>query len=132
VPVYVTDTHPLIWYATGKEGKLSAKALRAFKAATREEALIYVPPFVLWEIAVLLKIGRIALNEDFGDWAEHLIAQAGFDLAEFRVSIAAEAYSYPFSDPFDSVIAATAKVMDLPLITRDSDITDSELVEIYW
>jgi PIN domain nuclease of toxin-antitoxin system len=76
VPVYVTDTHPLIWYATGKEGKLSANALRAFKAATREEALIYVPPFVLWEIAVLLKIDRIALNEDFGDWAEHLIAQA--------------------------------------------------------
>lgn len=130
--VYVTDTHPLIWYASGKEGKLSPKALRAFKSATREEALIYVPPFVLWEIAMLLKIGRIALNEDYADWAEHLITRPGFDLAEFRVSMATEAYFYPFSDPFDSVIAATAKVMDLPLITRDTDITESELVEIYW
>ncbi len=36
------------------------------------------------------------------------------------------------SDPLDSVITATAKVMDLPLITKDLDITDSELVEIYW
>jgi len=132
VSVYVTDTHPLIWYASGKEGKLSPKALRAFKSATREEALIYVPPFVLWEIAVLLKVGRIALNEEYDAWAEHLIIQPGFDLAEFRVSMATEAYSYPFSDPFDSVIAATAKVMDLPLITKDSDITDSALVEIYW
>ena len=130
--LYVTDTHPLIWYATGKQAKLSAKALRAFNAATREEALIYVPPFVLWEIALLLKIGRVALRESYGDWAEHLIAQPGFDLAEFRVSVATEAYSYPFSDPFDSVITATAKVMDLPLITKDLDITDSELVEIYW
>ncbi len=70
--LYVTDTHPLIWYATGKQAKLSAKALRAFNAATREEALIYVPPFVLWEIALLLKIGRITLKENYGDWAEHL------------------------------------------------------------
>lgn len=130
--LYVTDTHPLIWYASGKEGKLSPKALRAFKSASRGEALIYVPPFVLWEIAMLLKIGRIALNEDYADWAEHLITLPGFELAEFRVSMATEAYSYPFSDPFDSVIAATAKVMDLPLITKDTEITDSELMEIYW
>ena len=101
--VYVTDTHPLIWYASGKEGKLSPKALRAFKAAIQEEALIYVPPFVLWEIAMLLKVGRIALHEDYDAWAEHLLIQAGFDLAEFRLSMATEAYTYPFSDPFDSV-----------------------------
>jgi PIN domain nuclease of toxin-antitoxin system len=25
---------------------------------------------VLWEIAMLLKIGRIALQEPYGDWAE--------------------------------------------------------------
>jgi len=77
-------------------------------------------------------LARIALNEDYGDWAEHLVTRPGFDLAEFRVSMATEAFSYPFSDPFDSVIAATAKVMDLPLITKDADITDFELVEIYW
>jgi hypothetical protein len=39
---------------------------------------------------------------------------------------------YPFPDPFDGVIAATAKVMDLPLITKDREIGESQLVEIYW
>jgi hypothetical protein len=46
VSVYVTDTHPLVWYATNKHGKLSKKVLSAFNAASREEALIYVPSFV--------------------------------------------------------------------------------------
>ena len=130
--VYVTDTHPLVWYATNKQAKLSKKALSAFNAASRRETLIYVPSFVFWEIALLLKIRRISLQEDYGDWAEHLVAQPGFDLAPFSVEVTTEAYSYPFSDPFDGVITATAKVMDLALITRDGDITDSRLVDIHW
>jgi PIN domain nuclease of toxin-antitoxin system len=132
VSVYVTDTHPLIWYASGKLSKLSRKALNAFNAASRGDALIYVPGFVLWEIALLLKIGRISLQESYRDWAEHLVAQPGFDTAPFTVDVTSEAYNYPFDDPFDSVITATAKVMDLALITRDQDISDSGLIDILW
>src|SRR5438067_1880892 len=105
--LYVTDTHPLVWYATGKHSRLSPKALRAFNTAIREEALIYVSAFVLWEIAMLLKVGRIALEGEYGDWTEHLMAQRGFDLADFNVRVAAEAFHYPFPDPFDGVIVAT-------------------------
>ncbi|MGH9821953.1 MAG: hypothetical protein ACREDR_01640 [Blastocatellia bacterium] len=106
--------------------------LRAFNAASRAEALIYVPVFVLWEMAMLEKVGRIALGRDYGGWAEHLLAQPGFDLAEFTVAMATNAYHYPFPDPFDSAILATAKVMDLPLITRDVEITGSLLVGAFW
>ena len=130
--VYVTDTHPLVWFAAGKSGRLSKKALRAFSSAARGESLIYVPPFVLWEVAILLKIGRVALQEDFGDWADHLMAQQGFALADFTVPVATVAYRYPLVDPFDAVITATAQILDLPLITKDSEITNSGLVEVYW
>jgi PIN domain nuclease of toxin-antitoxin system len=130
--LYVTDTHPLVWYATGKHRLLSRKALRAFEAANNDEALIYVPAFVLWEIAMLLKVRRISMEENYRDWAEHLMAQRGFDLADFSVEIAAEAFYYPFPDPFDGVITATAKVMDLPLITKDGEIGESGLVEVFW
>ena len=81
---------------------------------------------------MLLKIRRISLQEDYGDWAEHLVAQPGFDIAPFAVEVTSEAYTYTFADPFDAVITATAKVMDLALITRDQDITDSRLVDIHW
>ena len=81
---------------------------------------------------MLLKVRRIALQEPYGDWVEHLIAQRGFDVAPTDVQTITEAYCYPFPDPFDSVIAATAKVMDLPLITKDETISESQLVDIHW
>jgi PIN domain nuclease of toxin-antitoxin system len=132
VSVYVTDTHPLVWYATGKHRQLSHRVLQAFHAASDAEALIYVPVFVLWEIAMLLKVGRIALHEPYGDWVEHLLAQPGFALAAVDVRMLAEAYSYPFPDPFDSVITATARVMDLPLMTKDAEINTSQLADVFW
>lgn len=130
--VYVTDTHPLIWYATGRHRQLSSKVLQVFQAASDAEALIYVPAFVLWEMAMLLKVGRIALREPYGNWAEHLLAQPGFTLAAVDARMLAEAYYYPFPDPFDSVITATAKVMDLPLMTNDAEIHASQVVKVYW
>ena len=130
--VYVTDTHPLIWYASDTHRQLSRKALRVFNSASRAESLIYIPVFVLWEIAMLLRIGRISLREPYPVWVENLSSQRGFALPPLDVRVLSEAYSYPFADPFDSVITATAQVMDLPLITRDSVISDSGLVEIYW
>lgn len=130
--VYVTDTHPLVWYAAGTRQRLSKRVLEAFHAAERAEALIYVPAFVLWEVAMLLKKGRIALREDFGVWAERLTAHRGFELALFNAQVAAEAYNYPLADPFDGVIAATAKVMDLPLITKDAEIAGSGFVDVCW
>ncbi len=130
--VYVTDTHPLIWYAADTHRQLSPKVRRVFQAALHAAALIYVPMFVLWEIAMLLKIRRIALRQPYGAWAEHLLARPGFALATPDVRVLTEAYGYPFPDPFDSVIAATARVMDLPLMTRDTQISASRWAEVYW
>jgi PIN domain nuclease of toxin-antitoxin system len=132
VSVYVTDTHHLVWYAAGTHRQLSPKARQAFDAASGAEALIYVPVFVLWEIAMLLKVGRIALHESYGAWAEHLLAQPGFALAAVDVRMLTEAYHYPFPDPFDSVITATARVINLPLMTNDAEISASQLADVYW
>lgn len=37
--LYVTDTHTLVWYATGEHRQLSTKVLRAFNAASQEYAV---------------------------------------------------------------------------------------------
>jgi PIN domain nuclease of toxin-antitoxin system len=47
--------------------------------------------------------------------------------------IITESRDYGFNDDiFDAAIVATAKLKDVPLITRDNAITNSGLVEIYW
>ena len=35
--LYVTDTHPLLWYTAGQHYKLSKTALRLFKEAEEDE-----------------------------------------------------------------------------------------------
>ena len=131
--LYVTDTHPLIWYESGKHSALSAKVLSVFRQAEKAEVLIYVPAVVFWEIALLNKNGRINLKENFEKWSGKLLSGNGYAVTHLETEIIAEAVGYNFNnDPFDSVIVATASQLDLPLITKDAAIVNSNLVEIFW
>ena len=53
--IYVTDTHPLIWYSSGAYRKLSPKARRLFDRARYAEVLIRVPAMAVWETGLLEK-----------------------------------------------------------------------------
>ena len=131
--IYVTDTHPLVWFARGQRSKLSARVLRLFRDAEQGRALIYVPAVVLWEISILLKLSRVRLLQPFTQWAELLLAKQGFELAPLDPQVMGEAMQFSFNDdPFDAVITATAVLKDLPLITSDREIVAAKIVEIVW
>jgi PIN domain nuclease of toxin-antitoxin system len=131
--VYTTDTHCLIWYATGDKSKLSRRALRAFQAAERGEAFIYIPAVVLWEISRLEREGEIDLQMGYGGWVGALLAHPCFECVPLDESVIAQARDYAFNrDVFDAAIVATAVLKDVPLITRDAAITNSSAVEICW
>ena len=131
--IQVTDTHPLIWYVTNHHTKLSKKALRLFDQSRNGQGLIYVPAAVFWEISLLLKSGRIKLHQPFEQWANSLLAIEGFEIAPLDIEIIAESLCLTFNnDPFDVAIVATARIKHLPLITRDDDITNSQVVDIEW
>ncbi len=131
--VYVTDTHPLIWYATGEHRRLSSKALRLFKVADSDRALILVPSVALWEVSVLIRIGRVRLSESFTQWSDMLLAKTGFDLAPLDPITIGEAMKFSINDDiFDAAIVASATTRDLPLITKDQGIVESGIVEVIW
>ncbi len=131
--VFVTDTHPVIWFFGGKHRDLSPKALTAFQAAEAGQNFIYIPAVALWEAAILERKGRIKIRGGFSHWAEELLNKSGFGLAPLEPAIVSQAVGYNFNnDPFDSVIVATAAELSLPLITKDVAITNSNLVEVRW
>lgn len=131
--VFVTDTHPVIWFFGNKHQNLSPKVIAAFQAAASGNGFIYVPAVVLWETAILERKGRIRLNDGFSRWTENIFKNSGFGIAPLEPSAIDLAVAYNFNnDPFDSAIAATAVNLSLPLITKDAAITDSNLVEIHW
>ena len=66
--IYVTDTHPLVWYASGQRRKLSKRVIRIFEDADRNTVLVYVPVMVLWEVSMLIRGRRLELRQPFDHW----------------------------------------------------------------
>lgn len=131
--VYVTDTHPIVWYTLKKHSDLSKKALAAFRDAEAGNAFVHVPAIVLWETALLERAGKIKLYDGFSRWAEKLFKNPNFAIAPLEPAVIARAVGYNFnSDPFDGIIVAAAAELSVPLITKDQAITESNLVEILW
>ena len=57
-------------------------------------------------------------------------AYQSIDLTIEQVALAEE--GRPNDDPFDALIVAAARRLELPLLTRDQDIARSGLVEVVW
>jgi PIN domain nuclease of toxin-antitoxin system len=131
--IYVTDTHTLVFFASRNRSQLSQKAWEVFEQAENRQAFILIPAPALWEVSILERVGHIRLNKPYDQWTRDLFSNPCFDCAVLDAEIIAEARQCNVNnDIFDAAIMATARVKDLPLITRDNAITNSGLVEIYW
>jgi PIN domain nuclease of toxin-antitoxin system len=115
--------------------KLEAFAARQASLRTGYgNAFIYIPAVVLWEVSRHEQLGVVRLNEPYEDWVDSLLAHSCFDFVPLdEMVVIMEARKHTFNrDVFDAAIVATARLKDLPLITKDQDITESGVVEIYW
>ncbi len=128
----VTDTHPLLFHAAGG-GRLGRKAAEHFAACERREALLYVPAVVIWECALLTRAGRVNLRRSVRDFFEDLFSNPAYqpyDLTAEQVLMGEEMRIN--RDPFDALVCAAARDLELPLISRDGDIRSSGAVRVIW
>jgi PIN domain nuclease of toxin-antitoxin system len=76
---------------------------------------------------------RIQFKPSFREWADSLTAQPGFALAPLDADVVNSALSVQLRlDAFDVGILATARAKNLPLITKDTAITESQTVDVLW
>jgi PIN domain nuclease of toxin-antitoxin system len=132
-PVAVTDTHALIWAIDGKRKRLGKHALRLFDRADEGTCAIYIPAQVLAELGEACHSGRVMLALPFEEWARAAFASGKYHEVQLTAEIvyaAQRLYSIP--ERGDRLIAATAVVLDLPLITRDPEIQKAAGVECIW
>lgn len=132
--LYVTDTHPLVFFSTGKRQRLGRNAKRIFRQAERGQARIVIPVTVLEEILRLSEDGRIRLALPFSELLARYGQESGpFFIQDYTPDILLQAASYPsIRDPFDRVIVATAATLGYPLITHDSFLHDEGFVPVVW
>jgi PIN domain nuclease of toxin-antitoxin system len=128
----VTDTHALVFHAAGG-GKLGSKAAAFYARCERREAILYVPGAVIWECGLLARVARINLRRTVRAFFDDLFSNPSYqplDMTPEHIYLADE---LRFNrDPFDALICAAARTIELPLITRDSDIRGSGVVKVIW
>jgi PIN domain nuclease of toxin-antitoxin system len=127
----VLDTHVVFWLAHAPS-ELSTRAKAAISAA-RARGAIYISDKTLWELAILLRSGRIEISTSVLAFLEAV--QAQFQVLPVTPAIAVHGvrFSEQFPrDPADRIIAATAVVHQAPLLTRDQRIHASGEVQCIW
>jgi PIN domain nuclease of toxin-antitoxin system len=131
--MFVTDTHPLIFYLFDRK-RLSKAATEAFEQAVSGKAMLYIPSAVLWEISLNVKTGNsIQLGGPFEGFVTRLLQPVTFLEVPVTAEIIELSHELDFhDDPFDSIIVATAQHLGFPLITADNVITKAKPCDIVW
>ena len=129
----VTDTHNLLWHASGRVQKLGSRARDHFERTDRREAAIYVPTFVLAEVGELVHLGRVQLPRPFEEWLDDLLGSKVYIPADFTAHAVRSAQNlFAIPERGDRLIAATAVALGVPLMTRDGEIAAYAQVERLW
>jgi PIN domain nuclease of toxin-antitoxin system len=127
----VTDTHALLYHAAGRG--LGPKARKLYDAAEHRQAIVYVPMAVMWEMCLLARAGRINLRRPPRAFFADLFTNPAYQPLDLTREQVFDADELRFNrDPFDALIVAAAHALELPLITRDADISASGSVKVIW
>jgi PIN domain nuclease of toxin-antitoxin system len=131
---YVVDTQGILWHLA-EDRRLSRRAGKILDYAEEGYAQVLVPSIVLVEAIFLMQRQRIPeaqvrklfeLSED----SEASICVVPLDMAVAQAVGDFGPVAIP--DMPDRIIAATARALNVPLITVDPIIAESELVEVVW
>lgn len=120
------DTHAFIWLVNG-DTIFSSKAHQHIEMIMKGEGSIAISAISLWEISMLHSRGRLLFDQPCLNWINHSLQTPGVYLTELTPEIAVDSCSLPndfHGDPADCIIVATARILDIPLMTRDQKILD--------
>lgn len=131
----VLDTHALLWWVNG-DGRLSARAAEAI-ASERQQAAgrILISTISAWEIAMLVRAGRLDLTTDVDRWLETVDEVPQVEFVPLGNELALHSVFLPGEfrrDPADRIIVATARREPAPLVTADAKIQGYPHVATIW
>lgn len=129
---YIIDTHALIWFLINQD-KLGNNA-RKILLVQKPDFLLIIPVIVLVEMKYLIAKGKININLNQAHYdlnSESYVEFAQFD--DYMISFVSDKLNI-----HDSMIVATALFyrdfigFDVSMITKDSEIIKSKLVDVIW
>jgi len=130
--VILVDTHVVVWLAFD-QAQLSQKARAAIDDARRNSDGLAISDITLLELATLASKGRIRLNISLESFLREI--EARFTILPISGRACVRALGLPAAypkDPADRIIAGTALVEGLSLLTTDRAIRRSRALPTIW
>jgi PIN domain nuclease of toxin-antitoxin system len=124
------DTHIWLWWIGGEP--LLPRREMAILDELPAEQRPFICDISLWEVAVLLELGRWNLAVPFEAWLKGACHPRTVEILPLTKEIAAEIARLPTTfhrDPADRIIVSTARARDIPLFTRDRRILNARLTK---
>ena len=116
----VLDTHVWFWLVTG-DPQLPRGVLRTGQRTW----VLGVSAISIWEICMLDEKGRIRLGMDRMEWVRRALVDAEVHVVPLTPEIAVESTRLPGrfpGDPADRIIVASARILGVPVATRDRQV----------
>jgi PIN domain nuclease of toxin-antitoxin system len=126
--VILLDTHAWVWWVHG-DSRLPG-SLRDVVDRHQSEGL-GLSVISCWEVAKLVQVGRLLLPCPVTEWLDQALAYPGIRLLPLSPGIVVESTQLPGTfhrDPADQLIVATARVLQVPIVTVDERILAYEHV----
>lgn len=122
------ETHIWIWM-TLEPARLTPRVARTLDDTENQ---LWLSPISVWELLMLTQKGRLQLNEDAVAWSRRTIERLQLQEATLTTDVALETSTLGLahSNPSDRLIAASAKVFDLTLVTADEKLIAASGIKI--
>jgi len=118
------DTHIFLWSMLEPERLSKNVAVELQK----QENQLWFSPISSWEIMLLDKKGKIELDPHPASWLREAFKRVPVKEARINHEIAIQSclINLPHQDPADRLLAATALIYDLTLVTADTRLIGSK------
>jgi len=130
--VILLDTHVVVWLAFDQT-RLSKRAKEAINDARENGTGLAISDITLLELATLYRKGRIRLQVTLESFLSEI--EARFIVLPITGRACVRALGLPEAypkDPADRIIAATALVEGMSLLTADREIRRSRALRTIW
>lgn len=123
------DAHAFLWFVAD-DPRLSNKARVLIEA---EDSQPFLSVARLWEMAIKISIGKLEVDQPFGDFISHQLTLNGIGVLSLSLEHISAIATLPFHhrDPFDRLIAVQAKIEQMPLVGADP-MFDTYEIERVW
>lgn len=117
-----------IWSRLARS-RLGSRTVGALESPENE---LWLSPISIWELALLVEKGRVRLTQPVSSWIDDAMERMPTREAPLthEIALASRSVDLPHQDPADRFLAATAKVMDLTLVTADGHLAEASDIAV--